>query len=421
MLPADQHPTMAELRRLSTLRPLGRQALGELANRLLIQRAAAGEVLLELGSNDQHTLYLLEGSIRLRAGDGRLRELSHGDPSANDPIARLRPAHYEVRAITPVSYLRIDTALLDELDEQQQESSTLLEYEVSEEPDFQNIPADNRLMIRIYQDLNEDRLSLPSLPQIALRINKVMKDPSLDAAKMARVISADAALSAKLLKMANSARFGGKVPISTLPNAISRIGLETTHKLVLALTMRDLFETGSGTLKKHMRELWKHSRRVAAITHVLATKVDGEFDPNFALLAGLLHDIGEIALLSYARQCPDLTQVERQLDTTLRALKGELGSAIIRGWHLPEELARVAHEAEHWDRDMSEHADYTDLVIIAQLHSFVGTREMYSHPRIDEVPAYAKLQLGELSPDFSLRLLKEASREIREVESLLGD
>jgi HD-like signal output (HDOD) protein len=421
MLPADQHPTLAELRRLSTLRQMDRTALNQLANRLRIQRAGASEILLARGSAEQHTLYLLEGRIRLTASDGKVKELSHNDPSAKDPIARLRPSHYEVRSLSPVNYLWIDNELLDSLGEQRQESSTLLEYEVSDEPEFQSMPADNRLMIRIYQDLNEDKLSLPSLPQIASRIGHAMKDPALDANKLAMLISADAAIAAKLLKAANSARFGGKVPVSTLPNAIARLGLDNTHNMVLAFVLRDLFKTGSGTLKKHMRDLWRHSRQVAAISHVLASKVDDNFDPCFALLAGLLHDVGEIALLSYARQCPDLTQVERELEITINKLKPQLGSAIIRSWHLPEELARVSHEAENWDRDPGEDADYTDLVIIAQLHSYVGTKDMYHSPRIDQVPAYKKLRLGELTPDFSLKLLKEASAEIREVEALLGD
>jgi HD-like signal output (HDOD) protein len=421
MQATDQHPTMAELRRLSSLSHIDRKVLHQLADRLLLQRAQPDTVLLERGSDDDHTLYLIQGRVRLTAEDGKVKEFSHEDLTARDPIARLRPAHYEVCAISPVIFLRIDNQLLAEMEAQQADAYTMLEFEVSEEPELELIPVDNRLLIKIYQDLNADRLSLPSLPQVSLRIGQAIKDMSLDEDKLAKLISADPAITAKILKTANDKHFTGKAPINTLPKAIDRLGMQSTLNLVLSFSVKDLFKTGSDTLQRHMRELWRHSRRVAAISHVLATRVEGNFDPCFALLAGLLHDIGGIALLSYARQCPDLTQVEKELDDTIDKLKPQLGSAIIRGWHLPEELAIIAHEAEHWDRDHSSHADYTDLVIIAQLHSFVGTAQMYHHPRINEVPAYRKLNLGELTPDFSLRLLEEASEEIRAIEALLGN
>jgi len=421
MLPAAKHPTMAELRQLSTLRDLDRQTLNGLANRLAISRAAPGTELLPLGSRQDHTLYLLEGKLRLTAADGKTKEFDHHHPTARDPVARLRPSQYQVVTVSAVYYLRIDNSLLEEL-EQPYDSTTLLDsYEVSEDAEFTGMPAQNRLMIKIYQDLNADRLSLPTLPQIAHRIGQAMQDPHLDATKLAKLISVDPSIAAKLLKAANSARFGGKVMVNTLPHAVARLGLHQTHHLVMSFAVRELFRTGSGTLKQQMRDLWRHSRRVAAISHVLAARIGGHYDPPFALLAGLLHDIGVIAILSYARQCPELTQDEHQLQQVVDQLRSQLGGAIVRRWHLPEELALVAQEADHWVRDPGHHPDYVDLVIIAQLHCFVGTPRATLVPHINTVPAYRRLDLGQLTPDMSLQLLEEAGEEIREVEQLLGD
>ena len=196
--------------------------------------------------------------------------------------------------------------------------------------------------------------------------------------------------------------------------------MSTTHTLVISFAVQELFRTGSGTLKQRMRELWRHSRRVAAVCHVLATKLDGRLDPAFALLAGLLHDIGVVAVLGYIRECPELTQDAKVLDDAIAHLRPQLGGAIVRRWHLPEELALVAQESDNWQRDANTHADYVDLVLVAQLHCFVGTTRMQELPRIDQIPAHHKLALGELTPDFSLHLLEEAGEEIREVEQLLG-
>lgn len=421
MQSTDKSPTLAELRQLSTLRDLDGQALSQLAGRLRIGQARPGEVLLERGSNDDATLYLLQGRLRLTADDGRSREFDHQDPSAHDPVARLRPSHYQVTAVTPVDFVRIDNQLLDELQAQHDTSVLLESYEVSEEAEFSGMSADNQLMVQIYQDLNADSLVLPTLPQIAVRIGHAMQDPALDANKLAKLISADPAIAAKLLKAANSPRFGGKVPINTLSNAVARLGLKTTHQLVLSFAVQELFRTGSGSLKQRMRELWRHSRRVAAIAHVLASKLDRHFDPAVALLAGLLHDIGVVAILSYARANPALTQDEQQLDEAVRKLRASLGSAIVRRWHLPEELAGVAQEAENWQRESGRPADYADLVIIAQLHCFVGSPRAKQVPRINAVPAFDKLDLGKVTPDFSLHLLEEAREEILEIEELLGE
>ena len=411
---------MAELRRLNPLRDLDRKVLNDIANRVVVVRAAPGEVLLDQGSREDISLYLLEGRISLTARDGKVNAFDHTNPQALNPIARLRPCQFRVAATSPVSYLRIDNAMLDMLQPKYDSSSLLSSYEVSEETEFTEMSADNRLMIRIYQDLNADQLILPTLPQVALRIGRAMKDPDLDANTLAKVISADPAIAAKLLRAANSPRFGGKTAINTLSNAIARLGLSTTHTLVISFAVQELFRTGSGTLKQRMRELWRHSRRVAAVCHVLATKLDGRLDPAFALLAGLLHDIGVVAVLGYIRECPELTQDAKVLDDAIAHLRPQLGGAIVRRWHLPEELALVAQESDNWERDANTHPDYVDLVLIAQLHCFVGTTRMQELPRIDQIPAYHKLALGELTPDFSLHLLEEAGEEIREVEQLLG-
>jgi HD-like signal output (HDOD) protein len=412
---------MAELRRFSTLNGLDRKTLHKLANAVVISRAAAGSVLLEPGSRDDNTLYLMAGRLRLIAADGKVKEIDEQDRSARDPIARLRPSQYQVVALSHVNYLRIDNALLASV-EQWGESSLLSDaYQVSEEQEFTDMSAENRLLIKIFQDLNTDQLALPTLPQVAARLGQVMKDPALDANLLAKVVSIDPAVCAKLLKATNSARFGGQAPIKTLPHAIARLGIDTTYQLALSFAIQELFRTGSQALQQHMDNLWRHSRRVAAICQVLASRMAGRFDPAFALLAGLLHDIGVLAVLGYARDCPDLAQIDQHIDEAIARLRAQLGSAIVRRWQLPDELALVVQEADNWWRDHGQQADYADLMIVAQLQCFVATPRASEVPRLDQVPAYRKLNLGALTPAFSLQLLEEADDEIRAVEQLLGD
>ena len=172
-------------------------------------------------------------------------------------------------------------------------------------------------------------------------------------------------------------------------------------------------------LQKRMRRLWKHSTRVAALCFVLAKKTRC-FPPDQALLAGLIHDIGEIAILTYLEKYTLFTSLEEdQIDRVAATLRGQVGGMILRHWDFPPQFVTVAVEAEQWHRDAATDPDYCDLVIIAQLHSFVGTPLLASLPPLNELPAFKKLPLGDLTPQNSLQILDEAHEQIRNAESLV--
>lgn len=416
-----EHPTTATLERLSTLQDLGAAELQGVAEQLVIHTAAKGDRLIERGSTDTSTLYLLEGKLKLTAVDGEVQFMSHTDASARTPIARLRPSRYEVAAATSVRFLRIAAELLEHAHGAMETQTSLAGYEVTEEEDFGKLQLENELTVRLYEDLNADRLLLPSLPDVAVRVGQAISDENADARTVARAVEADPAIAAKLLKAANSARFGGRGAVRTVEEAVVRLGLRTTHQLVITFALRELFRTRSGRLQEHMRAVWDHSCRVAALSHVLARKI-GKLDPDFALLAGLVHDIGAVAALAYASEQPPEQLAAANLEEAIHDLRGQVGSMLLKRWQLPPELAEVAESAEDWHRDGGSVADYVDLVIVAQLHSHVGGPAVHPTPlpAIDSVPAYGRLGLGALSPEASVQILDEAADEIRETEELLG-
>lgn len=92
---------------------------------------------------------------------------------------------------------------------------------------------------------------------------------------------------------------------------------------------------------------------------------------------------------------------------------------VILKWHLPEELADVAEEAEHWSRSTIGKPDYVDLIIVAQAHCHISRNEMEDIPPLEQIPAFSRLGF-EPTAEHSLRLIKEAAREIKQIEELLG-
>lgn len=416
MTETAEHPSPAVLRRLSTLRELPLANLQALSEQLYVHEAGKGTVLLDIGATDDTTLYLLEGACRLLADDGAEKVIQHTDASAQAPLARLRPSRYRVIADSAVRFLRIDTMLLEESTAAFEKSSSLsLEsYEVEEEEDFGHMDAGNQLTLHIYEDLNANRLLLPSLPHVALRIGEAVNSDDADAKRVASLIETDPAIAVKVVKAANSARFGGASQLGTVAEAVARLGMQNTQLLVVTFALRELFRTKSKSLEKRMMALWEHSRRIAATAQVLAEKVGG-FNPHEALLAGLVHDIGGLAVIGYARDFPDVVAQPAALEASISGLRSQLGGMILSKWQLPGELVETAKAAEDWYRDHAGKADYADLVIVAQIHEGIGGD-------LDpaKVPALGRLGLTPEDVDRGIDLLHGAADEIAEARRLLA-
>lgn len=416
-----EHPTPATLRQLSTLNELPQEQLQSLADQLTVHSAAKGTQLLARGSSDPTVLYLLNGQVKLHAADGATKLISHQDSSARAPLARLRPSRYEVTAASKVDFLRIDSALLDDLDSSIDNSSSLMidTYQVDEDTTLSDMAAENQLTVQIYEDLNSNQLLLPSLPDIAIRVGQAVNHDFADASRVARVVENDPTMAAKLLKVANSARYSGSQQIGRLSEAITRIGLDNTHQLVITFALRELFRSSSRTLNQRMRELWENTRQVAAIAHVLSEHCPG-LDPQSALLGGLLHDIGSVAILSYARDFPEVTEDPDGLEGSLTRLRAQLGSMIIAKWHLPSIFSDIAANNGNWQYSHEGPCNYADLMIVAQLHALIGKKEPGQLPSIDQVPAYKKLGFSSGATDSTLNILESAQQEIRQSLALLG-
>ena len=418
---APTSPTPEILRRFAPLQDLSEEQLLNLSSAVAIEQAPAGRLLIKQGSQEEYSFFLVDGHIRLRAADGKISDLRQDDPAASNPISQLLPRHYDVISVSNVRFLRIRREQLNEIRQGgiNKEAEGISGYEVSGECDGEATEFENQLSFQFLQDLESDALELPSLPEVAIRISRAMEDDISDAATIAEMIQTDPQITAKLIKASNSAMYGRRSEVETCVGAIIRLGTDVTHKLVLSFAMKELFKSESSLLQQRMQELWKHSTHVAALCYVLA-KHDDRFNPELAMLIGLLHDIGVVAVLNYAQSFPMEVRRPDVIDQACKRLRAQTGSLILRKWGFPTEFIIAALEAEMWHRDKGITPDYCDLVIIAQLHSFVGTGKAFSAPAINEVPAHSRLALGELTPRLSLKILDEAKEQIAHAISLLN-
>ncbi len=280
-------------------------------------------------------------------------------------------------------------------------------------------PSKSGFFARAYREILADRAPLPSMPDVAVRIRAAMQQPNYNAKTIARLINADPGTCAYLMRIANSSLYGGAVPVKDLENAISRLGIGSTRNLVTSYALRAMFRTRSPVLGRLMQQTWVRSARLAAVAAVIAGRCAG-FDPDRAMLAGLLQDIGILPLLlsmeSHPRPLPDAEQI----DSRIEALADKVGVILLRKWDFDDELVEVARSRNDWQRDAQPEPELADLVLVARLHASIGNFEMQSLPRLDELPAFKKLPLSKKGPDASLDFLRKADSDIQQVMKLLG-
>jgi len=265
-------------------------------------------------------------------------------------------------------------------------------------------------------DLEKGTLVLPTLPEVALRVRDVVDDPDATAAQLSDIIITDAALSARLLKVANSPLYRGRVAIENIQMAVSRLGLSLVRNLVTSLVMEQMFQATSNRLDTRLRELWEHSTEVSAICQVLASK-HRNLKVDEAMLAGLIHDIGKLPILMKAEDKPDLISNTAALDNVLESLHTRVGEAILKSWNFSDALIAVAAEHENLKRNSENGPDLVDLVQVANLQSYFNTDKALSPDELAKVKAFEKLGVD---TEISVSELDENSEEYAEAMALFG-
>ncbi len=419
-LPACDHIDATWLSQRQPLQRLGATELELLAQQTPVLHAAQGECLIEIGSLDERALYLVRGKLRVVAEDGRPMVITERDPRALEPISQLTPHHYDVFCASDALYCWVPSAVLQRINRQQSGTSLQLE-------DWCLPPAvaENRLFQRIYQALLDDQLLLPLLPDVAVRLRNIVAGGG-QVDDRERLFFSDPALAVWLLRCANSPVFAATQPVGGVHEACERLGPDLLNRFVIPRVTGKLFTSHTPFTKKRMIDLWKHSTEVASVCHVLAREHAG-FDPEHAMLLGLVHDIGMLPIIVFSDLHPHLVPGRQQLDELIRDLHGTLGALLMHKWNFPEEFVRVAEEADDWYRDPTPTADYSDIVLLAQLHSFIGKQlneqtpplENASLPHLHEVPAFHKLGFAELDPHHSSAILSRARQDFHELKHLL--
>ena len=239
---------------------------------------------------------------------------------------------------------------------------------------------------------------LVTLPEVALRIARMVEDPTSSATDIGREISRDAALTARLLRIANSPAFGQHGKISTISRAITVLGVRQVRDLTVGLTAIRSFDGISNELVT-MESFWRHSFLCAVAAGQIAARGNRSRDDS-PFVAGLLHDIGQLVLFSraplMARQAL-LMSVDSAYDRGLFLCEqevmgfdhGAVGLALAQNWGMPrslQECIEFHHEPERAQEYPLEVATVhiaNSLAVLAEIGSC----------KADDAPAISKAAL----------------------------
>lgn len=264
-------------------------------------------------------------------------------------------------------------------------------------------------------DLNHNRVVLPTLPEVAVQVRNLVNNPKATARQISRLVSADPALSARLLKIINSPALRGHEKIDNIQSAVTRLGAVQLRNLVTTLVMQQLYQAkGTQHTKQRLKELWAHSAKVAALSFVIAKRFT-RLPPDQAMLAGLVHDIGVLPILRRAEGYPQLVEQPAVLEDVIKHLHTIIGPFILDEWGFSPELVAVTSQHEDVWRSEGAEISYVDVVIVANLHSHLGSGHRLTQVDWGDIPAFTKLGL---TPMESIAMLDAAREELQEVRSL---
>lgn len=224
------------------------------------------------------------------------------------------------------------------------------------------------------RQITEKIIGLPTLPTVVTQLISVVGDPASSARQIAQLVSTDQALTAKILKVANSAFYGFSREIATVQLAIVVLGIEMVKNIGLSVAVLKRFSEGKEHPLFDRQRFWAHSIGCGVAARMLALKFKDRRIADEAFVAGVLHDIGKLILIEYFHE--EFSEVLEKAESeglaivdaeeqVLGVSHADVGAWLAEKWNLPQSLV---HAIAYHHRPFEPDADNPeDLVILTHM------------------------------------------------------
>lgn len=268
---------------------------------------------------------------------------------------------------------------------------------------------------RLARELSLGHVELPSLPDVVIRVKVELARDDFDVGRLAQIISSEPVLAGRIMAMANSVRFRrGGVLARSLPTAITRLGASIVRNAALSFAMTQLRQaTEFEGLEERLGPQWERSTQAAALAYALGRRTR-KVNADEAMLAGLVHNIGVIYILSRCGEYPELFEDPEQADALIEQWHPSVGRAIAESWSLPAEVLEAVGNQQ--DRNGG---DETGVTLTDALVASLLLIERGEDPDPEALSAPALRKLGLTAEDL-MDIVAEAEAEAQELTAALG-
>jgi HD-like signal output (HDOD) protein len=268
-------------------------------------------------------------------------------------------------------------------------------------------------------ELSGGNVDLPSFPEIAVRVRRVLSDPKSSVEQVVRVVGSEPALAARLLRISNSASLNrsGRA-VTDLRTAINRIGYNMVRSASISFSMAQIRNSSKlAGLEHHLNDLWQRSTLVAAFAYVLArncTKVN----PDEAMLTGMMHGIGKLYVLTRVIDHPELFASDSMLNQIIGEWHASIGKAILENWNFSEAMAEAVGEQADFTRVHDGPPDLTDVITVSILMASHAADIPALEAALSDLGAAKRLGLDE---EKTLAVMRESASEVTALSQALGN
>lgn len=242
-------------------------------------------------------------------------------------------------------------------------------------------------------ELDNGDITLPSLPDVVLKIRRLLEDENSDFDQISRAVSMDPALVSKLFIYANSALYNrANIKIEDLDTAISRLGIEVVRNTAMSMAMKQLYSADKHShAAQFLRAVWARGMKLSCMAFAVSSITPSTNDES-AFLCGLLNEVGKLYIITKAEEFPALLGNRDSFEAVLEKWNSQISKGIIESWGFPAEVAESACPDSYLDPDPDSQPGYVDVVYVAK---YLVDHDMGESIDLAEDPACAKLKISD--------------------------
>jgi HD-like signal output (HDOD) protein len=268
-------------------------------------------------------------------------------------------------------------------------------------------------------ELSAGDIELPSFPEVAAQVQKVLSEDDSDSARVVRVLGAEPMLATRVLSMANAVALNpsGK-SVADLRTAVTRLGFDSLRSAAIGFAMAQIKRAKQFKgIERHLSALWQQSVLVAALSFVVARRTD-KASPDTAMLTGLVHGVGKLYILTHSMKHPALFGEQATYQRIVHDWHGNIAKALLESWSIADEIVTAVHSFEDPERDLRGiTAALADVLEVAELLS--ACKDTPDNVASLLAGRKAVVRLG-LNAEICETLLIESGEELAALRDALG-